>query len=592
MSQYKAEPVRVLDPVMSINPQRKLAVVSGAKQTTYYQNITQSWSQSQITYSVTPSSNCVVDTRMFLKWTVQFVFAGTDLGSPLLQLGLNDSIRAYPISQVINSANMTINGSSVSITLSDMIGALAHYINLQEEMNSLSGTATMLDQFQQYDDWKIYGSGRNPMAYYGENSFFPSRGAINTTVVSNTNTAATVNVEIIEPVFLPPCQWGRQSHPGFAGIQNFTLQLNLGNLTRMWSHNSAARAFTSMSATLLANPELHYRVLTPNQDIQPYDPSHPYAYPCFNLVPQSTNVGSVASGASLSASTGVVTLHSIPSRFYLFVRRRNEDQDYTTSDVFARIDKVQISWNNRDAVLGAATNHDLYEIAVKNGLQDSYPQFSNYNGSVCCFEFGRDIGLDPNESVGLGGNYQLQCQVTFKNMSNSSINYSIYIVPVIPQIFVLQGSNASLLTNLITEEDIKMARESSATLDYLDGEEPFGGIVIGGSFLGKIWSGIKKGAKWVGKKAVPFIAKNAGKLANTALDLSTGNYMGAANDLYGLAKGSGMRGRRRAKGGLLIGGCAECNGTCEGGCMDCQYDGEVAMPMNRNTLLSRLQEYQ
>ena len=418
-------PVRIVEPRVNINNERKIGVLSGPREVTYFRDISTSYSSSSVNHSITPPSNAIMDTRMLLYWQLQVSFTGPAGTGNLIQLGSNDGPRSYPLSQIITNTNLTINGQSMSFSNYDLMSALAHYIGDKDMRKSLSGTATMLDQYQSYSDWVALGSNKNPLAFYGENAYEDPRGALNISVVSNTSTSAVLLINVIEPVFVSPLTWGSMVGPGLAGVQTLQLQMQLGDLTRVWSHASSGNTISTISVVFSQAPELHYCMLSPNPDVDPYQLNRRYEYSYFNILSNSFNVGSLASGSSVSASSGTITVSSIPSRFYIFVRQQNSDRTYLTSDTFARIDSISIVWDNRSGLLASASSEQLHRMSVQNGLNQSWPQWNNYQGSVLCIQMGQDIGLKEDQAVGMMGQFQFQCQITFKKLSASSVNYQI-----------------------------------------------------------------------------------------------------------------------------------------------------------------------
>ena len=103
-----------------------------------------------------------------------------------------------------------------------------------------------------------------------------------------------------------------------------------------------------------------------------------------------------------------------------------------TTDTFAQINTVSITWDNRNGLLASALSTDLYTMSVKNGLQDSFPAWAQYSGSVLCVEMGSDIGLLDGQAPGMAGQFQLNVQCNYTNISAASINYQLYVVPILP----------------------------------------------------------------------------------------------------------------------------------------------------------------
>src|SRR5438552_13902026 len=115
--------VRVQEPRTLINQTRSAVVLSGPKEVSFQPNVSTSYSTSSIQHSIVPPQPSMVDRRLYLHWRVQLAFTGSGSGN-LLQIGLNDAFRAFPISQCIETASCQINGQQVSMNLMDSISSL------------------------------------------------------------------------------------------------------------------------------------------------------------------------------------------------------------------------------------------------------------------------------------------------------------------------------------------------------------------------------------------------------------------------------------------------------------------------------------
>lgn len=418
-----------------------------------------------------------------------------------------------------------INGQSFSYNALDSVNALYWYTGYDDRSKLFSSTGSMTDRYQQYSDYQIYGAAQNPLAYYGENSNDVPRSSVQYQILSNTNTSAVINVVLIEPLMLSPFVWKTfNDSPGFAGVKSLTVQLTLSNLSRMWSHCSLGNTFTNPPlVTFFQAPEFMYRMYSPNVDSNPYHNLMQYEYSAAQITANSTNIGTAAPGASFSGVSGNVTFPAVPSRVYCYMRQQNQDRSYLTSDTFAAIDSISIIWNNRSGLLASANSSDLYNISAQNGLQMSWPQWNNYCGGVLCLEFGKDIPLPADLTVGMQSSTQFQIQMNCRNTSAASVNYTLYVVYVLQGVMTLRDNYASYTTSLISAQDLARTRASGPTLDEIASGEPFGGALLsggaqvyverhGGGFLGNVFSAVKKGIT----RGAQFLKKNAPALIKAA----------------------------------------------------------------------------
>ena len=598
MSRSVINAVRVMDPRMAQSHSRTAAVVSGPSQVTIYRDNSTNASNSQISHNITPPTPIVIDRKVYLEWTFDFTFTCSDTGVNCLSIGTADAIRYLPISQAISTCSVTINGQQVSMQMADLMSALGRYINLKEQNTWSSSTGAMPDQFTDYHDYVTVGSNRNPLGLFGDTSSQPPRGSLNYNVISNTHTAAHVQVQCREPLLISPFIHGAANAPGFYGVQNMNFQFTLGDLKTLWSHDNAQKVITIASASVVASgqtyPTLALTYLSPDYALTPFDLSKPQVYSYFDI-PGSYSAagGSLSAGASTTTSSGTITLSSIPSRFYVFARRVNTDRSMITTDTFAQINTVSITWDNRNGLLASALSTDLYTMSVKNGLQDSFPAWAQYSGSVLCVEMGSDIGLLDGQAPGMAGQFQLNVQCNYTNISAASINYQLYVVPILPGAFIIEGNLASKLTGIVTKADVDRAKESPfVDFSQISDQELFAGA---GSFWGSLKDFGRNLFQGV-KRFVPHVLGQLDKLEQGDIKGALrGVAQSAAQDLLGsgayweyeqhkrgplnrvphpiggaviggglitagkMPKGS--KKSKKAKGGLLLGGCDEC-GMC------------------------------
>ncbi len=545
------ETVNVVPAVLKINEKRKLGVIRAPSDTTSFRDISTSYSTASVNHEITPPSNAILDPRVQLKWYMEFTFAGADQGSPLLEWGLNDSVRCVPIHQVLSSEQVMINGQSFTFNPLDAISAMYWYTGEDDRRHLFSSTGSMTDRYQDYADYVTYGSAQNPLAYYGENSYDVPRSSVDYTIVSNTNTAAVIRVTLIEPFMLSPFSWKTfNDAPGFAGVKSLTVQMTLSALSRMWSHSSAGKTFTSApTVTFFQAPEFMYRMYSPNVDTDPYRSLKQYEYSASQIVSNSTNIGAALTGAAISGTSGNVTFPAVPSRVYCYMRQQNIDRTYLTSDAFARIDSVSITWNNRSGLLASANSSDLYNISTQNGLQMTWPQWSKHCGSVLCLEFGKDIPLPVDLTVGMQSSTQFQIQLNCTNTSAGTITYTLYVVYVLQGVMTLRDNYASYTTSLISDRDLARTRASGPTLDDVASGEPFGGALLsggdgmpimiersGGGFLGNVFSAVKRGVS-KGLKFLPQVLK----AAPAALDIGRSLGVPGASEVHDLLSSVGLK---------------------------------------------------
>ena len=449
--------VKMMAPVINVKQDLEMnhVISLGCQRYTPQVVTAQSWQstgppiQSSFVYNP-PSLQSITDRKIFVRSYVDIV---TD--QPMV-LGLEDSLRAFPVNSIVDVTTISINGESVSDNTQSKLHAMLCYGNSPEERTkSVSVAPAQPDQFQQYNSWTTEGSARNTAAYYGEVQGEMSRGAFPVQVLSSTHIRAVVT----EPIFVAPMNQGFGPQvEGFVNVNELTVNLRYSsNVGRVLSHSSNGNVITNVTVTFYQSPELLLDVYTPaltqpipQLQILPYNKLNEYV----------RTMSDLASGASVQVYSDTIRLSQIPKYIYLFARRSDATSTFGTCDSFPSIESVSISWGNSSGLLAGASKQTLFEISRRNGCNLSWVQWSKQRGAVLAIELGKDIGLEDFEAPGLNGAYTFQSQVTFSNQSESSMSCQFYVVTVNQGTFSIAPNSARASLGGVTPEMVLAARNS------------------------------------------------------------------------------------------------------------------------------------
>jgi hypothetical protein len=564
--------VRAIDPRTDVGgfSRKTFAVFDGASEVGY-QRISPDGgvSNSLLTFTCDPPSPQVyVNRRALVEITFDLTFTGVSAGAGirLLQMagcrsstGANvgtqnlDAPRAFPIANALTNISLMINNNTITQNLNSYIRAFTRYSmsGLSEDIN-YGLTPSMLDQAQNYSD--LTGFARSPLRGYGDNAYqCPRGGFVGIDVLSNTATGiadtAVVRLTCSEYLFLSPMLFQEDDQDtGFYGVQNMKLQLSLGGRgnsaisglgASLWSHASGSGAISSIAVNVVEAQAL-FSYLTPDPTQQiPYENLYPYYQP--QVYPTNTTVP-ISSGALTTIQMNNVQLGSIPSCLYLFVGETDSNHNVLKSDVFFGIENIAVSFDNRDNLLANATPQDLFNIAVKNGTNLSWTQWSRDVGSVLRLDFGADICLKMLQAVGMRGSFNLRLTVQARNLGSVAQIPTLTCVVVSEGIMSIAGNNVQFNLGVLDQQDI-MASKSMPEVVYHSS-----GNLFGGSFWNRLGSFAQKAGKFVQRGIRPAI-DIAKKLA-PALAPEFSPYVEKADEVA-RALGYGKRGRR---GGGLVGG--------------------------------------
>ena len=528
-------PVVVMDPRINVvgDTEQNHIIHKGAQRSTNYVQTADSYqtgvAPTQSSWSISPPSNqTIVDRYIRVRHYVEF-----DATNANIDLGINSGFRQFPVSSITDVATLSINGEQVSENVQSKLHAMLTYGNTPEQRRKSWSTAPCQpDAYQAFGDYLSYGSARNPLADYGENSTEPSRGGFDVQVtVAN----KTVRAIFTEPIWVSPLYNGLGHQvEGLVNVNQLNLTLRYStNASRVFCHHAIA-ALGATTATFYQAPELLVNYLTPDMT---------QSLPSLQVLPyQSCNeyvreLPAISAAATANVFSDTIRLSQVPRFVYLFARRNEATSTYLTSDSFLGIDTVSIQWNNEAGLLSGATKQDLFEMSSRNGCNLSYPAWTKYRGSVLALELGKDIGLPDGLAPGVNGQFTIQAQMTFRNLDATTFTGTFYMVAVNQGIFTVAPNVGRASLGGVSPEKVMMAGESMEKNDHTELE--------GGSFWHSAKSIVKKGHKFVKKHGKGL--KAIGELAGVAIAPELVAGYEVAKHLSNVSGGS-------AVGGRLVGG--------------------------------------
>jgi hypothetical protein len=544
--------VRVVDPRCDLNSaaRRTYKIIDGPQDVSYVRISADGGASTNMTFTVNPPSTRVLVNRHMLlqtKFTLTFTGVSTANGQRLINAaGLPggtgqlkcDGPRAYPLANAIRSLQVTLNNDRMTQSVNRYWRAMTRYANSFDQQNlDQSTTPTFLDQTQQYAQGGNGSGSRAPLGDYTDNLVVPPRGGwVDCNILANpagntgANLVATVELTCAEPIWLSPFQYQRQNQStGLIGIQNMTIQVDLGGRSAggpgngsvpiaspvgglaaaLWSHDQAG--FPGVDdpvdgVTVVVNEAfILASYLTPDMlTVIPPVNSYPYYEP---QVYSPAVLGATPVGGSTILNMNAVQLNSIPSRVYVFVTRADTDMRFTDTDTFAALQNVNISFDNRDSILSNATSYDLYQIAVKNGTNLSWPQWSSKVGGVLALDFGEDVPLRANQAPSLRGSYNLSMRVEAKNISDVPQNLQLTVVVVSVGVITIANQNVVRSVGVLTTDDV-LASKAQDALPWSPSGDIYGGAGVMDtikSLFGKFMR-FAKPAAGMAAKVLPMVA--------------------------------------------------------------------------------------
>jgi len=556
--------------IHDVTPDLEYGVKSGASSTTYQSFPASSPSNSSVTFSVqVPSENIIVGRDVLLTTGLSFtvnIGAGVASGSSAFNYGLTDALQAFPFASILSTAQATINNTTVSISLQDVLPSLLCMTDKHDLMHYNGMTPNYPDRnFAYYADQagvatnsNVLGSilnasydtaelprGCHPCAIQIDryvSGTYTDHSPISTSSTTNT-WKVSVQTVVTEPIFLSPFIFGKPSHncQGLLGVNNMSLSFNIDStLKRLWSATPKGTSTITISPGVApnggtSNPNLFTNTVQVGLVSQPSTPTLllkflssqasqklasknvvPYMdYPRF--ITGSANTSSITAGSSSSVISSNVQLNQIPDLIIINVRKPMADQDATDTSGFLKINNISINLNNQSGLLSSATAYDLWRMSVRNGSQQSWTEFSgmaNANvtagtgsiysmiGSLLVIDPCYDLSLPDYLSSGSAGQYNLQFTVGVSNQYAETFAPEMVTICCNSGIMVTNQGTTSTYTGLLTKDMVMKAKLEGKALS-----SELNSRLVGGKMLNR---GLRKSLKEFVSSKVGGVMSGAG----------------------------------------------------------------------------------
>ena len=111
-----------LDPTTNIDNKRTYNILKGGQQVSYKQFVSTSYTNTTTSFTCPPPNlGILVNRKVYIVQPVRLVFSGNGSGTGNIVQANYDAFRSFPIASCTNTLNVTLNNTSVSINLSDVI---------------------------------------------------------------------------------------------------------------------------------------------------------------------------------------------------------------------------------------------------------------------------------------------------------------------------------------------------------------------------------------------------------------------------------------------------------------------------------------
>jgi hypothetical protein len=173
----------------------------------------------------------------------------------------------------------------------------------------------------------------------------------------------------------------------------------------------------------------------------------------------------------------------------IFARKPIGKQTWTDSNSFYVISNISMNFNNRSGILSSASQQQLYNMSLRNGVNTNYYEYSGVactgvqgivgrtkletttslvptTGSVLCINPSLDLGLGAAFSNMSGGQFNVQFDIMVANQTNlGPQDIEICLLCVNSGLFITRNGTSEIQTGLLSQEMVLDAREKPSAMD-------------------------------------------------------------------------------------------------------------------------------
>lgn len=509
-----------------------------------------------------PNDKTFMSRKLKLRCDITVTFTGTNTNPGATRLFAEDGLWAFrnnPLNNSMQTIQAKFNGQTVTQSQNELIQPLSNYNENHRERNAAKSLSacSMADNYQKYS----YGKDtlKNPLASLKDSSYDIGRSNIKLVeIVNHTTTQFQAKYQLAEYIMMSPFAWMECDDSAFIHLQDFSLKFTMvSNLAEaMLSHvdpsDLANVTITNASVSITGASLLQYFITPTLQQLAqiPREINYDYYdvnyYPTIitSAIPATSALG--VNDAWTPPATSVIqsnniTVNYVPHRMYFFIRKLQANRLAYEPDVYPSIEALQLQFGNDPAIFVNASQQQLYEICRKNGYRYSFNEWSGWEysvsgirglrGSIMAVDFGYDVQLKNGLAPGVGGNFNIQVQISVKNLSQSALaanQYAFYQVVVNQGVFKIGNGTALPELGTLNMSDVINAKMDPKIMNA----DLYRKVQMG--YGGNIFSSIGK-----------FALRNV--LSGATLPFR------AIGDLADVAKAVGS-GKKKKKGGVYSGG--------------------------------------
>lgn len=461
------------------------------------------------------------------------------------------AFRQFPLQSTLSSIQVQINDTLLS--LPDPSKYLHGLLRKGVTSKTLAGPLSMVNAVP--DTVNTYTAEHTQKFAIGTSIFNPPflSGYSNYSAHSRTigmgdldinagGTEITFAIDIHEPLVCPPFEYSPDSNSkSIFGVNTIQVSCNMAHIHRLLSISTTTGQITGVTLTP-TEQHLSINYVTPPPSLIR---EGRFIYGYTNVQAYSFPLGSVASGNTVSGSSGVIDLPVIPKGFIVYVTPSDNvrnDPTRSYADVMFPISAIQVSFHTKSGLLSSADQIELYNNNLRNGIEYPYaaavglaqyfssadpPVFGS--GNILYIDTAADLSL-PEDMVP-GMSMKTQFSVTsfsaFNNTAQTQLQPEIHILALTDGMIMNDsGSSSQQLGGVSPQTVSDCSSVLRSDVERLQREGGFGGKFSLGKALKKLAGTVSRTTDYLGIDRRALARQAAGQAMGFARDRFGGGVIG------------------------------------------------------------------
>ena len=430
----------------------------------------------------------------------------------LAEWGNTIAFRCLPINRLLRNGTIKLNNSQVSSTISDNVKVIERF---GFDKCDYMSTPRFPDNCQSYSECTQAGAGSQINVLGALISDKKRRGDYPYELLTaDTTTRTVIRVEFTEPIMMSPLSYKcTDTSLYFANLQEYAFNAVLNDVkTSILSISANCSSVFTQINPVITSAILETEYIQSLNNVSSEESSYEY----FNINRQLQTIQStVAPNSDVTISTNNVIIASLPKLIYVLIAENETSRTVNSTDTFCEIKNVTVTLNGRSSELASTSQHQLYQMAKKNGCDLSYEEWTGNHyassqvrqisgvGSIVAINAASDIG--GYFASGEISSNNIQLKVVFSSLrpvGSAPVQFSIYSYFVSDGLVTLyNGGKSSVVDSFLTQTDIMSA--PVVNVDVSDFQES--SSAIGGSL-----------GSWIREKGWPWLRKNGPEILKIA----------------------------------------------------------------------------